>query len=171
MISPSNENDAAWAACLLDKPSDVFHQQEGNLGQRLNHLDQALREQGHKQILFIGSDAPMLTHAFFVEAVEALQTHDIALCPSRDGGVTIMAAKKSWPDMADLPWSTEHLCAELASHCVLHHLSVTQTSPSYDIDVYSDLLQLAKDLQEDKRPARQALVHHINQLRKTFHYA
>lgn len=171
VVSPSHTSDKQWAAELLTKPTQIIPQVEGNLGQRLNILDQQLRAQGHQQIIYIGSDAPILSARDYQETIEALKNHDVALCPALDGGVTIMACKKPWPDMTDLPWSTDLLGSSLKQLCQSHQLTVANTASTYNIDTQEQLIQLAQDLSQDKRPARQALITQINQLIKTSHYA
>ena len=63
--------------------------------------------------------------------------------------------------MQSLPWSTEHLGDALAAICDEHQLSVATTALSYDIDHQQQLDQLALDLIDDRRPARQALLKQI----------
>jgi glycosyltransferase A (GT-A) superfamily protein (DUF2064 family) len=51
----------------------VLPQVSGNLGQRLNVLDSALRDEGIEQLVFIGSDSPGLTQTDYAAVREALQ--------------------------------------------------------------------------------------------------
>lgn len=161
VIAPASADDVAWARLLLSKPASIIAQQAGNLGQRINRLDRQLRLSGHVNILYIGSDAPILTSHDFSQISEALTHHDIALAPAIDGGVTIMANRKPWPDLQSLPWSTEQLGAALAALCDKNRLGVTTTALSYDIDHEQQLPRLALDLSHDLRPARQALLKQI----------
>lgn len=171
MISPSHDCDQQWATELLSKPTLVIPQVAGNLGQRLNSLDRQLRSLGHQQIIYIGSDAPILTAQDYLQIIQALKNYDVALSPAVDGGVTIMASNKPWPDMTDLPWSTEQLGASLEQLCKSRQCRVAKTTPTYDIDTEQQLVQLRQDLAQDKRPARQALFTQINRLVKASHYA
>lgn len=161
VISPSSVEDEHWAGQQLDRPTFILAQQQGNLGQRLNNLDRRLRESGHVNILYIGSDAPILAAKDYRQITAALTDTDIALAPSSDGGVTIMANRKPWPDMAQLPWSSDKLGDALARLCTENQLSVGVTEQNYDIDHESQLYQLALDLVDDQRPARQALLNQI----------
>jgi uncharacterized protein len=170
VISPSHDSDQQWATELLSKPTIVIPQVAGNLGERLNRLDRQLREQGHQQIIYIGSDAPILTAHDYLQIRQALKNYDVALSPALDGGVTIMASNKHWPDMTDLPWSTAQLGVSLEELCK-QQSTVARTSLTYDIDTEQQLLKLTQDLAQDKRPARQALFSQINRLIKASHYA
>lgn len=163
VISPANEFDAPWARELLTRPALILPQQDGNLGQRLNQLDQQLRQQGHTHILYIGSDAPILAASHYRKICDALTSADIALAPAQDGGVTIMANRQPWPILQSLPWSTELLGAALEALCSKEHLSTATTALSYDVDHQQQLWQLSDDLIDDPRPARQDLLKQIKQ--------
>jgi len=163
VISPASECDGPWASKLLGKPALILPQQAGNLGERLNWLDQQLRQQGHHHILYIGSDAPMLSQHHYHAICDALTHADIALAPAQDGGVTIMANRQAWPPMTDLPWSTDQLGAALAHLCQEQQLSTATTELTYDVDHQQQLIQLSQDLVGDLRPARQALLKQIQQ--------
>ena len=86
----------------------IVPQIAGNLGQRLNALDQTLRLQGMQHLFFIGSDAPELLADDYAMARDALQHTDVALIPAADGGVVLMANRRPWPDLSNLPWSSNH---------------------------------------------------------------
>lgn len=170
VISPSHCADCAWAAALLERPVKVLAQGEGNLGERINHLDKLLKDAGYAQTIYIGSDAPLLGENEYQQIIKALTVYDIALCPALDGGVTIMANRQPWPDMRSLGWSTPSLGYQLSCLCRAHGLDVHTTKVSYDIDNYQQLFQLAEDLLQDSREARQKLLLQINQLHRSDGY-
>ena len=156
VLSPASVDDHDWAATLW-LGAEVMAQPDGGLGDRLLTIDQQLRDQGHQQIIFMGTDAPMLSPAHFEQARRALDDHDIILSPALDGGVTLMGARRSWPQMADLPWSTDRLGYALEQLCQAQGYPVKNIRPSYDIDVAEDMPRLWRDLSTDPRPARRAL--------------
>jgi glycosyltransferase A (GT-A) superfamily protein (DUF2064 family) len=121
-----------------------------------------LRVKGHQQLLFIGTDAPILNSQHFVSAVTALHDNDIVLSHADDGGVIIMANKVPWPALKALPWSTDKLSITLSNACTQKGLTLAYSLPGYDVDYVSDLEKLIVDLETDNRPARQALLSTIN---------
>lgn len=157
VISPSHSDQLVWAQSLLPTAS-VIPQPEGNLGDRIKAVDAALREQGHEQIITIGTDAPVLNQHYLMATAKQLCESDVVMSAASDGGVTIMASSHPWPEIADLPWSTERLNEGLYSKCTSVGLSVSYVDPSYDIDHEQDLHKLIIDLAEDNRPARQRLL-------------
>ena len=160
VLAPSRQEDAEWAAALMPAGS-VLVQPEGNLGERLNHVDRELRSSGHDALLFMGSDAPVLTEDCFAKARAGLERHDVVLARAADGGVTLMGNAKPWPDLTSLPWSTPELADALQEACEDEGLSVLSFTGGYDIDVADDLLRLPEDLATDDRPARRRLADHL----------
>ena len=164
MIAPAEPDDLHWARSLPVPLDDVVPQPPGNLGVRLNGVDRVLRERGHVNLLYIGSDAPVLAAADYRAARQALATHDVVLGPALDGGVTCLGSRQAWPDLARLPWSSAELHASLQSVCAGAGLTVQNLPPRYDVDVPADLTRLSADLVADSRPARHALYRALRSL-------
>jgi uncharacterized protein len=158
VIAPSGTADAGWAAGLLARAAIVQPQPGGNLGERLSAVDAAVRALGHERLLFIGSDAPSLTVPDLSAAAAALERWDVVLAPAQDGGVTLMGARRAWPDLAPLPWSEASLGRELERACRARGLSVRRMPSSYDVDEASDLARARRALAADSRPARRRLL-------------
>ncbi len=129
----------------------------GNLGERLNAVDQELRDLGHRKLIFIGADAPVLNARYYADANYALNLSDVVLGPAEDGGVTLMGSRVAWPPLASLDWSTGALGFQLTRLCMQHGLSVWSLPRRYDIDRLNDIRRLYGDLRHDIRPARRAL--------------
>lgn len=170
-IACSDESDVKWAQSLNEEatvitqlPSVATYSSGGNLGERINYVDSELRALGHKKIVIIGTDAPILNPLHYQSAITALNKHDVVLSHADDGGVVIMANSVPWPNLSLLPWSTEHLSQALAEKCGNEKLSVYYSKPGYDIDYITDIEKLKVDLIDDHRPARQALLVTINKL-------
>ena len=157
VIAPASPGDVSWAEGLFARPARVEPQCEGNLGQRLNALDAALRARGCQQIIFIGSDAPSLKAYDLLAAGQALERADVVLIPALDGGVTLMGSRVAWPDLSDLPWGGSRLGDALQACCRQRGLSVLRKLPSFDVDEASDLMTARVALVGDLRPARRRL--------------
>jgi len=153
VIAPDHVQHLAWAQALCPQAT-VLGQSAGNLGQRLNALDQQLRQLGHRQLLFIGSDAPVLQQTDFERVTALLDSTDTVLLAAKDGGVVLMASNRPWPELSQLPWSTPLLGQALAECCRAAGHSVQLTGEYFDIDHREDLLLLESALQADSRPAR-----------------
>ncbi len=161
VIAPASAADRDWAASL-HAGADVIVQTDGNLGQRLQHIDHCLLQQGSAQRIFIGTDAPLLSQHTLHDAARAMQHNDVVLQPALDGGVTLMAAKPAWPDLNELPWSKSDLGLALQAGCLVAGHNVFLLPASMDIDVLADLKQVRPALLDDARPARQNLLQAID---------
>jgi glycosyltransferase A (GT-A) superfamily protein (DUF2064 family) len=91
VIAPATENDAAWARELLERPCGVIGQPEGNLGARINAVDRELRQTGHTQLIYVGSDSPILDADYFARAVAGLAPGLAA------AGWPAMEQRRTWP--------------------------------------------------------------------------
>ena len=161
VIAPADVQDNDWARTLsqpITSPVQVIPQMAGNLGQRLNALDQTLRVQGLRQLVFIGSDSPGLTETDYTATRNALQHADVVVIPARDGGVVLMANRRAWPELSALPWSSDRLGVALTEACCLAGYSVQTEGQGYDVDEVEDFVQLITSLAQDQRPARRALL-------------
>lgn len=155
-LSPDSPQHLNWGLSLCPAAS-CLPQCEGNLGQRLNELDNRLRAQGHCRLIFIGSDCPDLAARDYHEVAKLLDAYDTVLIKARDGGVVLMASNHPWPDLSALPWSTEHLGRALADSCQTAGHSVMLLGEFSDIDHQEDLPPLVNSLAKDLRPARRRL--------------
>lgn len=157
IVSPARGEDGAWADGLLPRHKWVIPQPEGNLGQRINAVDIAVRRRGCRCALFIGSDAPGMQAGAFEAAACALERADVVLIPAADGGVTLMGSRVKWPCLSGLPWSESELWAALERCCQAAGLSVFRLPGSFDIDQVSDFRLAFEALARDTRPARRRL--------------
>ena len=161
VIAPASAADQDWAASL-HAGAEVIVQTDGNLGQRLQHIDQFLLQQGCAQRIFIGTDAPLLSQHTLHDAARAMQHNDVVLQPALDGGVTLMATKPAWPDLNELPWSNSDLGLALQAACLVAGHNLFLLPASIDIDVLADLHQVRPALLDDHRLARQNLLQAID---------
>ena len=167
------EDLAAWPGpvCVAPSAADeridappaaaVVVQRGGNLGERINYVNDELVRRGIEQQLFIGIDCPGLDVAYLERAAVALRDHEAVLGPAADGGVVLMGVRGRWPPLAALPWSTSTLFESLRAACAAGGGSAATLPRLHDIDTLGDLLALRTELRGDPRPARRELVRWI----------
>jgi len=161
VIAPASAADIDWAQAFsapIPSSVTVVPQVAGNLGQRLNALDQMVRAQGMEKLVFIGSDSPGLGTTDYAATRAALQHADIVLIPALDGGVVLMASRCAWPDLSALPWSSNQLGAALINACRSAQQSVKTLRQGTDVDEIEDFVNLVNLLKHDQRPARRILL-------------
>jgi rSAM/selenodomain-associated transferase 1 len=168
LLDCAREDLAAWAGpkCVAPSTADeradappadtVVVQRDGNLGERIQHVNAELLRRGFERQLYVGIDCPSLDAAYLERAAVELDRHDIVLGPATDGGVVLMGVRGAWPELAKLPWSTSALFESLLGACAAEGSTAVLPRRS-DVDTVEDLVALRGELVGDSRPARRAL--------------
>lgn len=163
------EDLAAWPGpkCVAPSAPDervdapqadaVVVQRGGNLGERIQGVNDELIRLGFERQLFIGIDCPSLDVAYLERAAAALGDQATVLGPAADGGAVLMGVRGRWPALAALPWSTSELFESLRAACGAAGSSAATLPCLNDVDTLGDLLALRSELNGDARPARRAL--------------
>lgn len=105
-------------------------------------------------VIAFNSDSPHLPASALRSAFDALQTCDLVVGPTHDGGYYLVGSRASHPGLFshDGMGTTTALDALLQRAAALH-LSVRMIDPFYDIDVEADLTQLANELRRNPEKA------------------
>ena len=157
VFAPADAEDARWLTNQLESDATIVIQQGENLGERINHVDTTLRAKGEINIIFIGTDCPMMEDDYLQQAATEFAYSDVVLGPAIDGGVVLMGARVAWPSLAELPWSTSSLCDALTTLCVESGFVIAKLEPRADVDSVVALHSTRNALAQDPRPARRAL--------------
>jgi len=103
---------------------------------------------GDKRGIAFNSDSPHLPASILENAFDALESHDVVVGPTHDGGYYLVGAKSSHPALfEDDGMSTMNAFDALMARARRLQLSAGFTDTFYDIDVSSDLTRLAAELQ------------------------
>ena len=118
----------------------------GDLGARMSRMfDQAF--EGGGPVVVVGTDAPAVDSNAVVRAIDALETADVVLGPSSDGGYYLMALRKPCPELfRSVPWSTSAVLRETAERARRTGLRTTYLEVESDIDTADDLTPEAAHL-------------------------
>lgn len=115
------------------------------LGERLTSATQWATEHGYTKILLVGSDSPTLPISYISEAVTQLDSRDIAIGPSTDGGYYLIGfstqnIKTTVPFVfEDIAWSTSDVFRQTLTRIHWIKATVGLLPPWYDIDTAEDL--------------------------------
>lgn len=88
----------------------------GTFGERLTHAFQAARSLGYRQIVAVPTDAPALGAGELADAFDALQSHEMVLGPSPDGGVYLIGLggrNRNEDRFGEVRWLTTAVAADL----------------------------------------------------------
>ena len=129
-----NENDL-W--------NDGFEKklQEGeSLGDRMLLAFFELFQHGYSKIVIVGSDCPELTPFIIEDAFDKLDTSDVVIGPSTDGGYYLLGLTKLIPPLfANKQWSTGTVLADTINDIALLRKSYSLLTELSDIDTAQDL--------------------------------
>jgi len=90
----------------------LYHQGEGDLGERMERALRTLLAGGYEAAALIGSDTPDLPIGLVEAAFAALQKADLVVAPARDGGYVLVGERRHIPELfRDIPWSTAGVLA------------------------------------------------------------
>lgn len=113
-------------------------QQGKDLGQRMEYaLLSALRD--FTKVVLVGSDCPDLSPEYLAEALAVLNTEDIVLGPSDDGGFVLIGATGFVPEaLSGINWGTSSVLAQTINNLRGCGQRVGVLSALYDVDVLVD---------------------------------
>ncbi len=110
-------------------------QPDGDLGTRLIHASAMAFADGAESVVLLGGDCPWQDRAFFRANVDAQLTHDLGVGPARDGGYTLLAAKKLHQALfEDIPWSTARVLNQTLLRALSLGLRVALLEVLEDVD-------------------------------------
>jgi glycosyltransferase A (GT-A) superfamily protein (DUF2064 family) len=136
---------------------ELLPQTEGDLGQRMAAFFGAQLEAGAAAVVLVGTDSPTLPPSFIVQAFQELQTVDVVIGPSMDGGYYLIgcmarsrffqgvdrdqATPSREPGRATLPpvfegisWGAHTVLSETMTALRDPELRLALLPPWYDVD-------------------------------------
>ena len=116
-----------------------------DLGERLTSATQWAMEQGYTKILVVGSDSPTLPISYISQAITLLDSRDIVIGPSTDGGYYLIgfsaeALTTTVPLVfEEIAWSTADVFQQTFARIHEAQATLGLLPPWYDIDTAEDL--------------------------------
>lgn len=119
---------------------ELFAQSGDDLGERMrNAIDFALGH-GADLVALIGSDLPSLPSSYIQTAFKQLESADVVLGPTDDGGFYLIAARRPLPDLFHgMTWSHADVLRDVVRAANRHQLTVALAPPWWDLDRPEDL--------------------------------
>ncbi len=129
----------------------LMQQRGDSLGVRLDNLLTEALASGATKAVVMDSDSPTLPAVFLVQAFERLDTADVVLGPTQDGGYYLIGMRKPHPNLLrQVQMSTPSVLADTLSLAEKNSVSVSLLPSWYDIDTIDDLRRLREELSENK---------------------
>jgi len=120
-----------------------------NLGERLLNCVRHLCEEGFERVIVIGADVPHVRSAWLDEAQCSLDTADVALGPTDDGGSYLVAMRAAHDIFTGIDMGTASVLAQTQAKAARAGLAVHLLPRSFDIDEVADLERLRRFLEDE----------------------
>lgn len=144
---------AGQVACFADFAAQGWQiepQCQGDLGTRMCQFFRAGFAADSGQVVLIGSDSPDLPLETIHAAFLHLESSEVVLGPSHDGGYYLIGMSAFHPQLFDdIPWSSPQVFDETVAKLHRHGTSHTILDPWYDVDDEDDLHHLLARLEQD----------------------
>ena len=127
----------------------LLPQPQSGLGDRIAGLFAALHDQGYRQFLSVGSDAPTLPTVWIQRAIEVLRnsTTSLVLGPAEDGGYYLIGMNGVQAGIfEDIEWSTDRVYRQTRARAAALGLTVTELPRWYDVDDAASLDKMRQSL-------------------------
>ena len=141
------ELDVADLSRSITQPVPIVPQTGRGLAAGLISVFAHFANSGRRRVIAFNSDSPHLQVSVLENAFDLLDRYDLVVGPTHDGGYYLVGAKASHPTLfEDDRMGTTSALETLMACARKLQLSAGFTNPFYDIDVDSDLTQLAEEL-------------------------
>jgi len=162
--TPSDsENQFQELANSVSNPWQVAPQAEGSLGNRMAHFfESAFADPSTQNVVLIGSDCPTITPELCNEAFTQLQTNDVVLGPTFDGGYYLVGMSHRYHDIfSGITYSIESVLDQTLAKMKQDKLAFALLPQLQDIDEHPQLVDLKDSLVADPKPEQSKLLETI----------
>ncbi|MBN2484052.1 MAG: TIGR04283 family arsenosugar biosynthesis glycosyltransferase [Candidatus Omnitrophica bacterium] len=145
------DSDTVKKTCRWARSGFLCLSQTGHdLGQRMEHALCRVFSYGAEKVVIVGTDIPDLSRDIIENALRLLDSHQIVLGPTHDGGYYLLGMKKMYRELfRNIPWSTPDVLPATLSRIENLKAASARLPLLRDIDTEEDL----KKWKEDKTHA------------------
>jgi hypothetical protein len=141
--------DSDFAACVGAGACRLPQSGDG-LGERMHNCFRRLCADGFDKVIVIGTDVPHLRDQWLDEAEAALDSADVVLGPTDDGGYYLVAMRQPHDIFSGIAMSTAHVLAGTLAKARAAGLTVRLLARTFDIDEAGDLSRLRALIEGDR---------------------
>ena len=139
-VSGSGRVPGHVPACPSALRPQLYPQHGATLGERMQHaLFQQLSH--HRKVILIGSDIVGLTPKLIDRAYKALDTHDIVITPTLDGGYGLIGMRKPCDVFSGMRFSQDDVARNTVKCARERGYSITMEGTLLDVDTLDDALR------------------------------
>ncbi len=149
--------DPNWTALreIFPMAKDFFPQEGIDLGEKMNRAMEKVLALGYDACILTGSDLPLLSAAHLNSGFTALQTADVTLGPTSDGGYYLVGSKAPCPQLfADQQYGGSTVWENTLTAAKKAGYTLQPALPCDDVDTPDDLRALWKTIDPNSHSAR-----------------
>ena len=131
--------------------NNFYFQGKGGLGEKMKRQILKSRRDSKnfhkKNIIFIGTDLPNLSHMDIVKTISKLESKDVILGPSNDGGYWLIAfserfiSKNNYLPFINIKWSSNDVLKKTIDNLSQKKIKIDFLDTKVDIDTVQDIDQ------------------------------
>jgi rSAM/selenodomain-associated transferase 1 len=134
-------------AALLPSQVRLLEQPGQGLADALPYAFATHLAEGFSRVVLIGSDNPTLPRGLVEQACSSLDTHEVSIGPSADGGYYLLGLREPHLGVFDaIEWSTSRVYAQTLARAERLGLSLRSVPEWYDVDEPADFAHLQREL-------------------------
>jgi glycosyltransferase A (GT-A) superfamily protein (DUF2064 family) len=115
-------------------------QQGKDLGEKMFNAILRLHKNGYEKIVLLGADSPDLPLSFIELAFSKLDSHELIISPSEDGGYYLVGMKRTIKSLFnDIIWGSGNVLRDTITKAKNKGISCFLLQYWYDIDTLDDL--------------------------------
>lgn len=159
LVCPRGE--AALIRQVVADGVDIVEQLGDGLAAALASTFDRFLAAGYQKVIAFNSDSPHVARETLEDAFVALETVDLVVGPTEDGGYYLVGAKAVYPDLFDAPQlGTSGALDALTRRAAERKLRCAYCARTFDVDLPADLARLAQELRDapERAPATAALL-------------
>lgn len=131
----------------LDDKAVFLPQYGDDLGERMKNAIGICLRMGYKKVILIGTDIPQIHPETLTDAFESLDSKDIVIHPTFDGGYYLIGMKREHESIWKIErYGTNTVIYDTLQHMRRERLSTAVGQMYYDVDDKEDLLHLYSDI-------------------------
>jgi hypothetical protein len=117
-----------------------IHQNDGDIGQRMNHAFEQAFQSGCERVVVMGCDCPQNDGSNVSAAFDALNEKDMVIGPAVDGGYYLIGLRKPVPELfTGMDWGSASVFEQTVTVANRQKLNTAQLSKLSDVDCPDDL--------------------------------
>ncbi len=149
IINYSEHGDLEILKNIMHKGIYYLKQEGKDLGEKMyNAISFSLKE--YRNVVLIGSDLPLMNKKDIEMAFNILETKDVVISPSFDGGYYLIGMKEENKEIFNIKYSTSTVFEETIDKIKSTGKSYGKGNIQLDIDDEKDFIKLYKILKEDE---------------------